>query len=339
MLLIIVCFLPLAEAKMQGGSIQFMKPKAIAIHRQDVTLSLDKITSNYVFVNNSALEIIETIVFPAPYYPQEKKKKFKEQQQFNQLKIIVDGRDIEYKNISLPISMHGEDLSEFFKSLGISGDPTQIMASINSNENSRHIRNALVEHKLIDSKTNTPLWNNKTYYYWQQKFPPAQEVHVCQTYKPNLKIYQNNIQYKLQKPSKHSNSWLNKLINKEPQKPVVIVNQKREIKNLKDNLTKSFPYIKQFCPANADYLSLLHSVRTPWQQKLISRELQYNLINNDNWSNAIDYFTLKIEHPENIPALSCWPHKFEHSSPTTLIFSATNYIPTQDIAILFLQNR
>jgi hypothetical protein len=279
-----MCYATTVNAKIQGGGIQFMKPKAIAINRQDVTLSLDKINSNYVFVNNSALELIETLVFPAPNNLE--KKKNIEEQPFNNLEIIANGIKIEYKTLEHPLNIQGK------------------------------------------SYTNV-------YYYWQQQFLPAKEVHISQVYKPNVRIYRNNVHFASK--TNYSHPWLNKLRHKKSTQSTTVVNEEDDLKNLKSSIANAFPYIKNFCPKNEDYVSLLHSFNNTNQKILVSREVQYNLVYNDNWSGPIEHFTIQIEHPDNMLVLSCWPHKFARTSPTTLLFSADNYTPMQDLAILFVQ--
>lgn len=274
------------QAKIESGVMQFMKPKAITIHRQDVTLSLDKINSNYVYINNSALDLVETLVFPVSKEPSI--KKLFEEQPFNNLDIIVDGRPVEYNTLERNLQ-------------NINGQPY-----------------------------------TNVYYYWAQAFPPAKEVHIAQSYKPRIKLYRSDANF-IAHHARHSHPWLNFLRHKKCHEDNDEVDLEDQVQDLEENLVEAFPHIEKFCPKHEDYISLLHALQHATPHTLISREINYNLINNDNWSDAIEHFTLQIEHPANMLVLSCWPHSFARSSPTTLLFSAENYAPIQDIKLLFVQ--
>ena len=298
-----LCATAVATAKIQGGCIQVMQPKALAIQRQDITLSLDKVTASYVLINNSALEIIETMALQAPYYP-ELQKIHVDEQPFNQLEIIVDGNKIEYKTITQPNAQLPTDLAQ------------------------------------------PPLWRPGTYYYWQQRFPPAVEVHITQNYKPALRVFKNNIPYKYQANNKKRDFWLPKMLQKnlsEHEKQNIVhaerlESDRQEVKILQGNLKKYFPYMGQFISSEDDYKTLLPIFNTAAGEKLlIARELQYPLANNNTWACPIENFTLKIDYPQNMLAYSNWPHKFSQTGSNTLMFSASNYIPSQDIAVLFVQ--
>lgn len=302
LLLVISCSSNIAIAKIQGGSCQVMKPKALAIQRQDLTLSLDKVNSSSVYINNSALDVIETMVFTPPYYEPGLKKLHFEERPFNQLDIIVDGRKIEYKTLSQ--------------------NTNNTLA--NSSKNSR-IKPA-------------------TYYYWLQRFPPAAEVHIVHSFKPILRVFRNNVKFKYQNIKQSNNFLLNKLLKKKSMySKQDLAAQKAEHDNqetarLGQSLDEAFPYISKFCPSKDDYKKLLATFTTAAPEKtLITRELQYQLVNNDNWSQPIENFTLRIEHPENMLVLSCWPSKFNQTSANTLMFAANNYTPTENIAVLFVQ--
>jgi len=328
-----------------AGGIQFLKYPALAIQRQDVHISLEQVNVNYIFINNSALDLIETMVFTVPNagYDQQYNP---DEEQLQRYTLVANGRNIDYKTMVKPISFTGEDLTTFLSSLGISANPTAAMAQINGEYNSFAVaKRALTQRGLIDQNTNTAKWLTKTYYYWQQKFPPAEEVQIQQTYKPNITTHHHTAHKKPETEQQWKNifPWKNKANcaknnhTKAHTQAHTAQEPSAAMAEFAASSAKYTEYLNQYCPNKTDYATLMHNFSQPKhnQQQIISRELNFNLTYDHGWSSPIEHFTLKIEQPNNTMALLCWPEPLQRINATTLIYEARHYVPLRDAHILY----
>ena len=328
-------------ALIEAGGLHFLKAPAVAVERQDVSISLDKIKVSYVFTNTSALDLIQTVVFPIPYQEQTQQKQFKEER-LNQFTVTVNGRLVEHKLLERPISFTGQDISPILKSFNLPSNPIEALHRLDTSQNMHNIRKRLVAMDLLDPKHDTPKWFSKGFYHWQQLFPPAEEVHIFQAYKPSIRIHKGTIERKqslLQKPKRTLQNIFDKIRRKDPNDRLAEEIQTLEaVASFQSDLDRYAAHIKQFCPSMADYQKLMANYQQPNQKtKLVTREVRYNFMHDDNWSGPIRRFTLKIEHPANMQPILCWPTPFERHSPTTIVFEAENYLPLQDIALLLIE--
>lgn len=334
-------------ANIATGGVQFLKHPSLSIQRQDIHISLDQITVNYIFINNSPLDLIETMVFPVPTLNYDKAHN-QDEEPLQNFSIAANGREVDIKTLNRPVSFAGEDLSTFFSSLGISVNPIEAMAQINANYNSfASAKGALLQRDLIEANSNTAKWFTRTYYYWQQKFPPAEEVHIQQIYKPHITVHRT-MPYPTPKVandfwnSKNKKSAMNSNKDKDSKNYTsdedtdYALQKELSIFNNKKSNYDSF--LQQFCPGKNDRATLLHNFSSPKDrnQPIIARELSFDLGYDHYWSSPIAHFTLKVEQPSSSMALLCWPMPMQRINDTAVIYEAKNYSPVHDIHLLFV---
>lgn len=332
-------------AKSAAGGLQFLKHPSIAIQRQDISINLDQVTVNYVFINNSPLDIIETLVFTIPYASYDHSYNNNQEALLKRYEVYSNDRKVDYKVMVRPISFQGEDLYDFFRSLGLSANPLEAMAQINADYNSfAQAKKYLLDRNLIDPGTNTAKWLTKTYYYWQQKFPPAEEVVIRQTYKPNVNLARYNIAYNSEKRSSEKSNlgvldWFNKHKRDDLKANDQIKAQDSEISAFAKNIDNQGIYLRKYCPTYNDYQQMLQSFALPTSKTntMVTREINFNLMYDNNWSSPIEHFTLKIEHPPNNIVMMCWPEPMQQLNETTLLYEAKHYVPLHDIRLLLVK--
>jgi len=322
----IVCSLwaNLAQAQSYTGGLHFMRSPDLVIERQDIALNLDKISVEYVLNNTSNTDIIETLVFTMPMQ--------------NQFSVTVNEQPVTYNIVQRAISHNGTDISSILKNLGLAYDPITAMHSIDASSNRDSIRSKLIAMELLDPKDETPKWFIKIFYYWQQKFPAHAKVRIHQLYKPailtkNIKLKSVteifNLPVKLVK--KIFNIAVNWTFEDTP-------DDKQAAETLQTQLEKHNPQIKEFCPTLKDYLAIMDTTKKPdtTTNTVLTKELNYDYYSQDIWATPINHFTLSIESPKAMHPILCWNGDFKQRG-NTLLFEADNYVPLQNISVLYIE--
>jgi len=325
--LIILCLAwpKLGTAQSYIGGLHFMRSPDLVIERQDIALNLDKVSVDYVLNNTSNTDIIETLVFSFPMQ--------------NQFAVTVDNQPATYNIVQRALSFNGNDVSIILKNLGVAFDPVTAMQTIDASSNRESIRNRLISLELLDSKDETPKWFLKTFYYWQQRFPARSKVNIKQTYKPviltkNLKLKSVTEIFTL--PVKLVKKIFNVAVNWTFEDTI---EDKQAAEHLQIQLEKSNPQIKQFCPSLKDYLALLgpNKKLDPTGNMVLTKELNYDYYSEDIWATPINHFSIAIESPKTMHPLLCWNGEFKQKTNNTLVFEADNYVPLQNINVLFVE--
>ena len=302
---------------MYTGGLHFMRSPELVIAQETVTLGVDQVNVEYVFYNTSKLDIVETIVSPIP------------------MQTTVDGLAIESQATNRAITKSGRDISNILKNLGVSYDPITAMHNIDISPNRDSIRAKLIAAKIIDKKDETAEWFIKTFYYWQQKFPAGSKITINQSYKPSLVT--KNIKVKT------NTGILNMPVNALKKLYNLTVHWTLEdqitAKNLQTMLETNNPQIKDFCPSIKDYQAIIgpqesFNLRKPTVE---TKELHYDYLADDIWATPINHFTLRILSPDDMHPMLCWSGDFKRQGKNTLIFEADNFVPLQNLSVLFVE--
>ncbi len=308
-----------------SGGLQFTHAPSLVIDQQNVTINPEKITVAYTLRNTSDNDIYETLVFPLP---------LKNEDNYKQFSVSVNQIPVQYLTIQRAISSNGQDISSTLKSLGLPYNPIAAMHSIDASRNRDSINAKLRAQNLMDKKEEAPLWNVQTFYYWQQKFPAHTAIHIEQNYKPvainkNVKITGIGSYFKL--PVKMMKQLANMAIH-------WTLEDQTSADELRTQLEKYNPQVKDFCPTPNDYKALLLMGKTSKQNTQIeTHELNYSYTNSDAWCAPINRFTLRIESPANMLPMLCWHSEFKRPDEHTLVFEAENYVPVQNISVLYVE--
>jgi hypothetical protein len=305
-----------STAHIYTGGLHYMRSPDLVIEHQDVTISVDQITVSYQLHNTSSMDLIETMVFPAP------------------VQISIDNQVINYNSSQRAISTDGRDVTNILKSLGLAFDPITAMHSIDASPNRDTIRNKLIGAKLLD-KDESPQWFVQSFYYWQQVFPAGASITINQSYKPQVNT--NIVQVKgktgyLNIPGNLLKKLYNLTIKWRLEDQITAA-------NLQAQLEKYNPHITQYCPSLADYQTILGPMSRPESEisSIETKELNYNYLADDIWATPIARFSLKILSQDDIHPILCWNGEFKKQGKNTLVFEATNYVPLHNLKVLYVE--
>jgi hypothetical protein len=313
----VICWATTVTAEINTGGLHYMRSPDLVMEQQNISINPNQVSVSYVLNNTSKSDITETIVSPIP------------------TNISVDDQSVEYKTTNRAIAKSGQDISNILKHLGVPFDPITAMHSIDVSPNRDNIRSKLIALKIIDKKDETPEWFEKKFYYWQQKFPAGSQIKITQSYKPNL--ISKSVKLKsnpglLNLPFTAVKKLYNLTVN-------WTLEDQLSVKTIQASIEKYNPQIKDFCPNLKDYqliMGLQEKLNTN-KTSVETKELVYNYLADDLWSIPINHFSLKIQGSDDMHPMLCWAGDFKHQGKNTLVFEAENYIPLQNLKVLFVE--
>ncbi|HSX20721.1 MAG TPA: DUF4424 family protein, partial [Gammaproteobacteria bacterium] len=315
----IVLFWPcIVIAQTYQGGLQTMRSPHLIIETQEINLSLDQIKVAYVYHNTAAHEITETLVLASP-----------------PTSLVVNQKQTPYQTVQHAINSNGRDVSRELKALGLPFDPIAAIHTVDASPNRASLIAKLRNLHLIDQREETPTWTTQTYYYWQQTFPANSKVSIEQTYKPiiaaqSIKI--SSFAALLKLPAKMVKKVWNVAVH-------WTLADETAVTNLQEQVEKYWPKIQQYCPTKGDYQTLLSAYKNQTTKKsaIDVKELKFATNTNQLWANPIQRFNLTIENPKNMHVMLCWNDELKRSANNTLQFAAENYVPLQNLNILYVE--
>lgn len=321
--LMLCCYCSYVNAQTNLGGIYSQHSPNIVIEQQNINISPDMIKIMYSFRNTLATPIHETLGFSFPNYGEENTRQFS---------VTVNHIPLQYQTTQRAINNNGNDISVQLRALGIPFDPVAAMHHLDASSNRSSMIARLRSIKAID-KEDLPLWMVKTFYFWQQEFPPNNSIVIEQTYKPtsnNTQLSLNAVQGLLKMPLR--------LIKKAVRMAIYWSADDVASTNLREFLERQAPQIKNYCPDKSDFNVLAMAYKKPMTKSTVEiKEIELAINNNDIWTSPVSNFSLKIEAPENMHPLICWNDKLDVSKNSSLRFTAENYIPMQNIQVMYIE--
>jgi hypothetical protein len=186
-------------AELATGGLILSRSDAVAMQSEDLYISPEKVTVDYVFHNNTDKDVDAIVAFPMPDISgdPEGMVAIPEDQSDNFLgfAVTIDGvaaqPQLEQKAYALGIDI-GADLKAQNVSFNPFGDAAKVAlaklpkAMAEDWEN----RGIIIEDPGSDgteaNKVYTPWWQLRSTYWWRSTFPANKDVHVSHRYKPSV---------------------------------------------------------------------------------------------------------------------------------------------------------
>lgn len=324
-LLLILLWPCLVIAQTYAGGLQSMRSPHLVLSNQDIILNLDQVKVSYTYTNTANTDITETLVFMLPVKSEDNR----------QFAVTVNQAPVQFQVMQHVINAAGRDITKEFKTLYLPINPIAAIHTIDASPNRDSIIARLRTMNLIDQHEDTPTWTVRTYYYWQQTFPAQSKIHIEQTFKPSITTHNvklNSFMNLLKLPVKFVKKMVNVAIHWS-------LADESALKNLQEQFAKYYPRIHNYCPTKEDYQTLVHAYKlNPHKKPVIElKELNFAYGENELWANPVNRFNLTIESPKNMYPLLCWNDQLKRAGNNALQFSADNYIPAANIAVLYVE--
>lgn len=287
-------------AGVSTGGIVFRKTDAIAMKKEVLNISHDLISVDYEFVNESARDVEETIVFPLPEYPVAIQMSDTYYGQPSGFSIHVDGKPVGFTT-RLQAMLEERDVTAQLRKAGLSDAQIAFseaferggakVPALSAQQRQQLTKLGLIG-ELADGETG-PRWSVQVNYVWQQKFPANKVLRVHHEYRPFVSAGPGN-------------SWIDEGFEK------------------RHCADKAFfkAYEKVAARNEAGYVN--------------GRAVSYILKTGNTWKRGIEDFTLNIvkRNPAELVSL-CFPGDFKRIDAKTLQVRLKNFQPAADLDIYF----
>ncbi len=309
-LLMPICVVANDTVGAQGaGGIEFKKTDDISMEKEVLTISHSRVTVEYEFLNRTSHPITERIYFPMPSYgPDEARcNSGHGGGPLEGFVVTVDGKQIETSRTVRAVLPSGEDVTARLKKHGLSD---QDIADYNGIdvlcEGENDDRDAVAEAKKKLARYGLKeAWYVSYVYYWDQTFPAGKRIKVTHEYVPRIGTDSGALNFQGEYGIKSA-----------------------------DELAAR---VGDFCADKGTFRAAVKSDQEYGGGALKHAVVEYVLTTGANWSGPIKDFTLNLvkDSPDDVVSL-CFEGKFRKKDPLTLTSHIENFVPKNDLQVLFL---
>ncbi|WP_028101411.1 DUF4424 family protein [Pseudoduganella violaceinigra] len=279
------------------GGIVFGKTDVIAMKKEVLNISHNLISVDYEFLNESASEVEETIVFPLPPYTAAQQGSETYYGQPDGFSIRVDGKPVAFTSRMVARSPDGTDITAQLKKLGLSNRQIAYTPEFSATSGavpgftpaqSKQLRQL----NLLDEDTGAPTWQVEVNYVWKQKFPARQIIRVHHDYRPFVAAGPGE-----------------------------------------SRMGEGFA--QTYC-TDQSYLKARARIENKENAYFDTRNVSYILKTGNTWKRGIEDFTLNIikRRPEELVSL-CFPGTFKKIDAHTYQVHLSNFHPTKNLEVHF----
>ena len=306
-------------AELGTGGLILSRTDLVQMASEDLFISADKVTVDYVFRNDSGTDADTIVAFPMPDIegnPEEMPAIPNDpSDNFLGFQVTIDGKPVT-ANLEQKAYALGIDITADLKAQNVPlypfGDAARaalanLPANVATDWENRGIIIADPESDDGSGRTSsyTPFWGLHSTYWWRAKFPAHKEVHVSHRYKPSVGgtssvsfFYDGQFQG-----------------NYDSYKAKYCID---------DAFEKA---VKKAAAANADGYPQLTETR-----------IDYVLTTGGNWAlGNIGKFKLTVDKGDAKNLVSFCGPNIKKTGPTTFVASEEEFYPEKDVAILILQ--
>lgn len=302
------------------GGIILSRTDAVRMQSEKLAISMDEVTVDYVFKNETEKDVEATVAFPMPdivgtIYDRPQIPDG-ESDNFLGFEVKVDGVTVkpalEQKAFAL-----GIDITGLLKEHNVPVNPvakpvfTALEALPEATANEWIDRGLIFVDSYDDGAgwkyVRTPLWSLKSTYWWQTRFPAGKEVKVWHRYKPSV----------------GATAGLSFFYDG----------------RFNDTSGTYSAYKQRYCIDDGFEKAVLKAAKeskdgTPM---LMEQRIEYVLTTGGNWAlGTIGDFRLTIDKGKKENLVSFCGSGVKKTSPTTFEVGAKDYYPDRDLAILIL---
>jgi len=320
--LLLASLLPAAAndstANIAVGGLTLTRTDAIEMRREDLSISLDQITVDYVFANITDQPVTTTVAFPLPEiyiapFDSVIDLPSNEADDPFQFETTVDGSPVEM-TIDRAAFHDGNNVTQRLEVLGIPLAPYSEATAKALDALPQSDKDALVSEgigKIASYDAGKgweehllPNWSFRLAYHWEQTFPPGRTVSVRHSYKPSVSSFV---------ATEVGADYLS------PEEERAF----RERYCIEDDIVRAVK--KAAANAPADVYSVFQD-----------RKIDYVLTTGANWAKPIGRFRLVIDKgsPKNL--VSFCGTGVKKIAPTRFEMVREDFVPRQDLHILFL---
>jgi Domain of unknown function (DUF4424) len=302
------------------GGLILSRTDAVRMQSEKLSISMDEVTVDYVFKNDTDKDVNATVAFPMPditgtVYDRPQIPDG-ESDNFLGFEVKVDGKDVKPQLQQRAVAV-GVDITDLLEKNHVPVNPfaQPVFAALEALPEAT--ANEWIDRGLIfiDSyddgsgwkNVRTPMWSLQSAYWWQSSFPAGKEVKVWHRYKPSV----------------GGTSGLTFFFDNKFQ----------------DGEGTYSDYKKRYCMDDTFEKAILKAAKESKDgyPLLMEQRLQYVLTTGGNWAlGTIGDFQLTIDKGKKENLISFCGQGVKKTGPTTFEMTAKDFYPEHDLDILIL---
>ncbi len=307
-------------AELGTGGLILSRSDVVAMEKEDLFISRDKITVDYVFRNTSDKDVATIVAFPMPeiagnpyFMPAIPKR---EDDNFLGFEVSVEGEavqpELEHRAMAV-----GIDISDELKAHGVPFYPFGPETTKALQAQPQEVADDWIDRGIIMieeyddgsgwKRERSPLWQLRSTYWWRTVFPAGQAVNVSHRYQPSLG---GSVGLTFVDGGKLAGATYE-------------------------------DYKRRYCMDAAFEKAVAKAVKAAPDDypALYESRLSYILKTGGNWAmGTIGDFTLTVDKGDAKNLISFCGSKVEKIGPTTFRMKAQDFYPERDLDILILSH-
>ncbi len=298
-----------STAELGLGGLTLTKSDAIVMQSEDLFISEEKVTVDYVFLNTSAADIETVVAFPLPDIENGIEKPAYDFTGELGFRTLVDGKPADL-TLTQTAVLKGRDVTERLKAAKIPLMPIweKFDAAVKALPTAE--RNALIAEGLLMDDGSTPpswapLWTTKTAVSRTQVFPAGRPVRVSHAYKPFVGGSVGSI-------------------------------LKKDLRTVKDFAGDVAAYRAKFC-IDDDFVRGFDAGVTKKDSYRPDLWIAYVLTSGANWKGPIGDFRMVIDKGDPKNLVSFCGTGVKKIAPTRFEVRYQNFTPTRDVNVLIVK--
>ena len=291
-----------STAEMGAGGLVMVRNFDVKMEKEDLYISPEKVTVNYIFRNTANAPMEYLIAFPMPdldpdfYIEGDIGIPNRDNDNLMGFTVTADGAAITPK-IEMRALSYGIDVTEEIKAAGLSLNPIaeatwKAVASLDPAKRAPLQARGIV---YDDGSAIVPSWTLRSTYYWMQTFPPGKTINVSHSYTPGTG---SGFYYA--------------------------------------GALDEGGYRHRYCIDEGTEAAIGKKLKDVGQGLLVERRVDYVLTTGGNWATPIGDFHLVIDKLKPESVVSFCMDGVKKISPTQFEVRKSDFVPKDDLRILVL---
>ena len=312
------------STQVPAGGIISLQAAPLSISKEQLTISPDHVSADYIFRNDTPSEITTTMAFLVPNYTLDFQRDQLRRQSFSDTEFQIDGQVTSF-NVEIRALLHGQDLTEQLKKAGVDiatyGHYAQGSPDLHHLSHKEFKQLVALGLYSLSTKTDanpTPKWTVSKRFVHDVTFTPGLPVRMEISYTPTPGIIDS--------------------IFAQPQGSVPQGADNPAPAALDTIGPDTLAEMNSVC-TNPALTTILKKWMTSAQRNVGLTYVDFFLTGNLAWKTPVQDFTLEVDIPtappggQSIPTF-CWDGgPIQQTSATLWTAKATNYVPSRDLRV------
>jgi hypothetical protein len=308
-----------AAAEIAAGGIQLRKEARISMEKERLTVSLEKVTVEYEFLNRTDQDIETEVAFPVPPYEYDPVGRGWAHN-FADFHLWIDGREADCR-LDIRAKLRGRDYTGLLNNLGIDIQTFGNLGSEADVDKSQigrltvPLREKLSQVGLVGGAFGFPMWSVHKTYHWRQRFPAHKTLRIRHQYEPV-------IGFQPVTTAQIRSELKGVCLDPSLEKSLLAL---RALKLEKGRRQHGSRFREGFIYAHAQWVKFLLTTANTWRTPIKNFELIVEEPDTTRWN----------PQPKRVGTSVCWDSTVQRLDKDRSVGGKTNFIPTRELVVYY----